>query len=113
MYVSSARCGIIAAPHPLAAHRARNPVAPVCVFAQLRLRRRASAAAARRVRPGGVRAGGRVVVCEYSEYPGGPSLRFCVLFVSGWPTRLLCVCVCVAAALRLAYGVRAATVSAP
>jgi hypothetical protein len=113
MYVSSARCSIIAAPHPPAAHRARNHVAPICVFSQLRLRRRARAAAARRVRPGGVRAGGRVVVVS-NPIPGGSPLRFCVLFVSGWPTRLLCVCVfvclCAAAALRRAYGVRAATV---
>ena len=113
MYVSSARCSIIAAPHPPAAHRARNPVAPICVFSQLRLRRRARAVAARRVRPGGVRAGGRVVVVS-TPIPGGSPLRFCVLFVSGWPTRLLCVCVfvcvCAAAALRRAYGVRAATV---
>jgi hypothetical protein len=116
MYVSSARCSVIAAPHPPAAHRARNPVAPICVVSQLRLRRRARAVAARRVRPGGVRAGGRVVVVS-TPIPGGSPLRFCVLFVSVWPTRLVCVCVCLcvcaAAALRCAYGVRAATVSAP
>ena len=83
------------------------------MFAQLRLRRRARAAAARRVRPGGVRAGARVVACEYSEYLILRPFLFRVGRLVYCVRACLCVCARAAAALRRAYGVRAATVSAP